>query len=377
MREVYKVYYCKDVAEKIIKSEKIIIYGARIVANEVANCLQGKPYNKEIYAFMVTDKNGNPESLLGKPVITIEEGKRCCKDVLVIIAVLEKYINDIKIKLNENGFKNIIVCGFESDLWSELRGNYFREVCVSKYGKYLTLEEEIEKFSTDVSKKVSIYSAKCHVDKELADKKEYPWEINIQVGAALTDNTVSEIRDNIGENISDKNKKYCELTALYWIWKNDQADFKGIGHYRRHFELDDGIIRKLSNSDIDVVLTIPILNFPSVRYMYANDHIIEDWDIMLQILKEQHIDYYNTALEFQNGIYYYAYNMFIARKEIFDEYCEWLFPILFECEKRCKPKNDKYQSRYIGFLSERLLSIFFLHNWNRWKIVHAKKNFLN
>ena len=59
--------------------------------------------------------------------------------------------------MNENGFKNIIVCGFESDLWSELRGNYFREVCVSKYGKYLTLEEEIEKFSTDVSKKVSIY----------------------------------------------------------------------------------------------------------------------------------------------------------------------------------------------------------------------------
>ena len=133
----------------------------------------------------------------------------------------------------------------------------------------------------------------------------------------------------------------------------------------------------MGNSKIDVILTIPILNFPSVGVMYANDHIKDDWNIMIQIIKEKHPEYYNSAIEIQNGIYYYAYNMIIAKKEIFDEYCEWLFSIIFECEKRCSPKKDKYQGRYLGFLSERLLSIFFVHNWNKWNIVHAEKNFLN
>ena len=43
------------------------------------------------------------------------------------------------------------------------------------------------------------------------------------------------IKDNTGENISDKNKNYCELTGLYWAWKNLNADYIGLAHYRRHF----------------------------------------------------------------------------------------------------------------------------------------------
>ena len=62
-----ELYYCKENANRIIKSDRIVIYGARIVANEVANCLEGKPYNKQIEAFMVTNKTNNPESLMGKP----------------------------------------------------------------------------------------------------------------------------------------------------------------------------------------------------------------------------------------------------------------------------------------------------------------------
>lgn len=372
-----ELYYCKENANRIIKSDRIVIYGARIVANEVANCLEGKPYNKQIEAFMVTNKTNNPESLMGKPVITIEEGKYKYRDALIIVAVLEKYIDEIEKELKYNGFENVIICGFESDLWSGLRGNYFRDICLEKYGEYKTLEEEIGKVQEKSNSCVGIYSAKCHLDKKLKEKQIYPWEKTIQVGAALTEQSICDIKDNIGDNISLKNKEYCELTALYWIWKNDKSDYKGLGHYRRHFKLDEEVIEKLGNSKIDVILTIPILNFPSVGVMYANDHIKDDWNIMIQIIKEKHPEYYNSAIEIQNGIYYYAYNMIIAKKEIFDEYCEWLFSIIFECEKRCSPKKDKYQGRYLGFLSERLLSIFFVHNWNKWNIVHAEKNFLN
>ena len=369
-------YYANETVEKLEQAAQIVIYGARIVACEVANCLMGEPYNLTISGFMVTESEGNPDMIMGLPVVTIQEGKEKYKDAVILVAVLEKYLSEIMTTLHENNFSDIIPVTFESDLWSELRGNYFIELALDKYGEYKTLEEEIEKFSVQRDRTVSIYSAKCHVDKEISDKRQYPWEKQIQVGAALTDLVVCDIRDDSGKNISEKNKKFCELTALYWIWKNDNADYKGLGHYRRHFELTQEMVEKLGGSDIDVVLTIPILNFPSVRQMYKNDHKIEDWDTMLEILKEMHPDYFETAIDVQEGIYYYAYNMFIARAEIFDEYCAWLFPVLFECEKRCKPRDDKYQGRYIGFLAERLLSIFFIHNWNRWNIVHAKKNFL-
>lgn len=372
-----RLYYESEISKKIIESDCIIIYGARIVAQEVATCLIGSPYNKKIEAFMVSEKEGNPERLLGRPVITINEGKEKYSNALIIVAVLERYLDEIENTLVDNGMTNIILCGFESDLWSGLRGNFFREIAINKYGIYKTFEEEINKCKEYSDIQLGIYSAKCHVDRELSDKRQYPWEKQIQVGSALTDKVVCDIQDNTGDNISEKNKYFCELTALYWIWKNDKSAYKGLGHYRRHFDLSGEGAKKLGMSGIDVILPIPIMNFPSVRKIYEHDHIIEDWDIMMDVLKEQHIDYYDTALRLQDGIYYYAYNMLIAKKDIFDEYCDWLFPILFECEKRCKPKEDTYQGRYMGFLSERLLSVFFIHNWERWNIVHAKKNFLN
>ena len=370
------MYYADEYAQKIIDSKSIVIYGARIVAKEVANCLLMNPYNREIDAFMVSSKDGNPEYFMGKPVVTICEGCESYKQSLILVSVLERYIPEIKNNLESYGFQNVLYLGFESDLWSCIRGNCFREICINKYGVYKTFEDEIRKKCSDSNASVSIFAAKCHVDKELNDKRVYPFEKQIQVGTSLTDKIVCDIRDNMGDNISDKNKKYCELTALYWIWKNDSSDYKGLCHYRRHFDFTPDMVEKLPCSAIDVVVTIPILNFPSVREMYQNDHSIEDWDIMLGVLKEIHPDYIDTAIELQDGIYYYAYNMFIARREIYDEYCSWLFPILFECEKRIKPKEDGYQGRVIGFLAERLLSVFFLHNWNRWNIVHAKKNFL-
>lgn len=370
------IYYESEISKKIIEEHNIIIYGARIVAKEVANCLIGAPYHCNVEAFMVSTMEGNPEEVLGCPVITMEEGYEIYRDNLIIVAVLEKYLDEIKKTLEQSGFNNVIFCGFESDLWSGLRGNYFRLLCLQKYGKYLALEENINAGIID-KKSVSIYTAKCHVDRDLASDRYYAWEKIIQVGADLTDIKICEIQDNTGENISSKNKKYCELTALYWIWKNDKSDYAGLGHYRRHFDLSEDQIEMIGRSDIDVILTIPILNFPNVRAVYENDHIIDDWNTMLEVIKELSPDYYDAAIELQNGIYYYAYNMIIARKDILDEYCEWLFPILEECEKRCKPRDDKYQARYIGFLAERLLSVFFLHNWDRWKIVHAKKNFLS
>ena len=377
------MYYADDTVKKLKSSKDIVIYGARIVANEVASCLMAKPYCFQIRAFMVSEMKGNPTELLGIEVIDIREGIEKYKHATVIIAVLEKYVDQILENLHKAGFSNIILMTFESDLWSEIRGNYYKEYIESKGKKYLTLEEElntIELINREVDRtKVSVYRACCHVDRSLkTDFSKYDWEKTIQVGRALTNETIPnvEITDNTGHNISIKNRQYCELTALYWIWKNDKTSkYTGLCHYRRHFKMKQEDIKKLENSDIDVILTIPILNFPSVRATYEKDHLIEDWDIMLSAISILSPEYSKTAKMVEEGNYYYAYNMFIAKKEIFDVYCEWLFPILEYCERSCEVKKDTYQARYIGFLAERLLSIFFIHNRDKWKIVHAQKEF--
>lgn len=372
------MYYATEIVNRIKRSESIVIYGAGHVAKEVANCLISKPYRVKIDSFMVSDKKGNPPDLLGIPVISIEDDGCKFIDSLILVASLEKYQEKIVSNLSKHGFENVIQLGFESDLWSELRGNFFVEYFNSINKKYIALEDIINEYSGSVSyKSISIYQVRCHVDKRLnCNLDKYSWEIPIQAGAELTDTEICEIRDNIGENISSKNKQYCELTALYWIWKNDNSDYKGLCHYRRHFSLNPQIISKIEKTDIDVIVTIPILNYPSVGMMYKIDHNEKDWGIMKDAIREICPEYYDDAIKLQDGIYYYAYNMFVARKEIFDEYCCWLFSILEYCEKNCVEKKDKYQNRYIGFLSERLFSIYILHNWDKLKIAHAKKEFL-
>ena len=374
------MYYAKETVDKLLQSEHIIIYGAGVVAKEVANCLLGAPYHLLVERFMVSEKANNPSELMGIPVIDVAEGQKSYQNALILIAVMEKYLEDIQETLKKYHYSNIFVFSFESDLWSKIRGNYYWELREKQGKQYLTLEEElnsVKNVSYLSDNTVHIYRACSHMDSILQTSlSEYDWELPIQVGASLTEKRISDICDDSGENISTKNREYCELTALYWIWKNDTSKYAGLCHYRRHFELDWEMIEKIAVSDIDVILTIPILNFPNVRETYVFDHIEEDWVIMLQAIKRLQPEYYQTAEQLQNGVFYYAYNMFIARKEVLDDYCEWLFPILFYCEEKCNRKTDSYQNRYIGFLSERLMSIYFLYNEDNLKIVHAQKRFL-
>lgn len=382
------MYYAKDVVEELKSVEQLVLYGAGLVAFEAANCLMGKPYQLKIDYCVVSSCEGSPDYVTGIPVIDLEKAKKMLRpDAVMIIATAEKYYASIRAALQEAGFSRVISMTFESDLWSDIRGNAYRAQRLAAGKPYLTLEEELEKVRTEKLRTekdsrialptVHVYTVRCHVDKPLLeDVSRYSWEIPIQAGAALTDQRICEVQDQMGDHISDKNRQYCELTALYWIWKNDTSDYAGLCHYRRHFELDGDMLYKLAVSDIDVVLTVPILNVPSVREVYRHDHVERDWDVMLEAIRVLASEYLPAAIELQNGTFYYGYNMFIARKEIFNDYCAWLFPILAYCETHCGEKEDVYQKRYIGFLAERLLSVYFLHHESDYKIVHARKHFI-
>lgn len=338
------MYYAKDVAEELKSSVQLIVFGAGLVSYEVVSCLLEAPYKLHIDFIMVSCKEGNPDRMLGIPVIDLEFAPNVVdKDAAIVVATMGKHLSLICDNLHQRGYFHIIPFTFESDLWSLVQGDYYREFCLSRQKKFLTLEEELhlaedggkeksgsinsessikrvnrisEHFSQDVkSKSVHIYTARCHADRKLKeDLSRYSWEIPIQAGAALTEQRICKICDNQGENISHKNKQYCELTALYWIWKNDYSDYAGLCHYRRHFELDAIILGKLACSGIDVVLTLPILNFPSVGKVYSHDHVGYDWKVMMEAIRVLEPDYVETANTLQDGNFYYGYNMFIARK---------------------------------------------------------------
>jgi len=388
------MYYAKAVVEKLKSAGQLVLYGAGLVAFEVANCLMGKPYKFRIEYCVVSSRKDSPDYVMGIPVVDLETAKGLLRpEAVIIIATAEKYQAPIQAVLQESGFSRVISLTFESDLWSDIRGNAYRAQRLAAGKTYLTLEEEFEKAGPKQTRMewagqeksgrldltgIHIYAVRCHMDRPLGeDISRYFWEIPIQAGAVLTNRQICDVRDNMGNHISDKNRQYCELTALYWIWKNDCSKYAGLCHYRRHFELDLEKLQWLVASDIDVVLTMPILNVPSVREVYRHDHVERDWDVMLAAIHMLAAEYLPAAIELQNGTFYYGYNMFIARKEILNEYCAWLFPILAYCEAHCGEKEDAYQKRYIGFLAERLLSVYFLYHEADYRIVHARKHFIS
>lgn len=376
------MYYANEIVRELEQSSQIAIFGAGIMAFNVAGCLLEKPYELNITCCLVSDLKANPPSVIGIPVIDFSMAKHMLKkDATILVgAALGKNLASMQERLRENGYFHMISFTYEGDLWSLLRGNSFREFLSSQNQPYLTLEEELER-TVDCEevceKSIQIYTAKCHVDRPIGEElSRYTWETPIQVGADLTQERICQILDNTGDHISHKNRQYCEITALYWIWKNDRSDYVGLGHYRRHFELSEEKIRRLTNSDIDVVLTIPIFDYPCVEAVYRRDHEGNDWEVMLKAIEGLTPEYMREAEELQSGRYYNAYNMFLMRREILEDYCEWLFPILSYCEAYCKEKRDTYQNRYLGFLAEHLMAIYFLHHKNSYKIVYARKHFV-
>lgn len=377
------MYFAKELVTELKQAPQIVVFGAGVMALGVVNCFMVPPYFLSIKCCLVSDKTKNPKNVSGIPVIDFTEAENILtSDTLIVIAAVDKHRASMEESLRQHGYHRTLPLTYEGDLWMLLRGNLYREERLAQGKSYLTLEEElpdvdVPDLEITYKKKVNIYTARCHVDRPLSeDISRYSWEIPIQVGAALTEQRICEICDNTGDHISHKNRQYCELTALYWIWKNDCSDYVGLGHYRRHFELDEEMIQRLAYSDIDVVLTIPIFDYPSVGEVYRRDHVERDWNVMFQALETLCPEYLAAAGELEAGRFYYAYNMFIMKREILDSYCTWLFPILFYCERHCKGERDSYQERYIGFLAEHLMSIYFLYHEQEYKIVHARKHFI-
>jgi hypothetical protein len=206
----------------------------------------------------------------------------------------------------------------------------------------------------------------------------------IQVGKAISNLELNIQGDNEGNNISEKNPSFCELTAFYWAWKNLKVDVIGLCHYRRYFDFNSGgiskniiecSIDKLDHYNIpkgyiekalkkyDIILAKPWVVELSLEAHYSLHHIKDDIFFVKNIINELTPEYNEAYTKYmkKNNILY-PYNMFVCKFELFDDYCKWMFKILSEAENRIKLSPYTHQRRVFGFVSERLLGIYCLHH---------------
>lgn len=183
------------------------------------------------------------------------------------------------------------------------------------------------------------------------------------------------IGDNTGEHISGRNPFYCELTGMYWIWKNVQdVDYVGICHYRRYLIHENGTLftqnqleELLAKYDM---LTTKLLTLPGSYYDgFSANHHLKDLETTGEVIKKRHPKFYATFERLLHGPNTYFGNIFITSKKEYDRYCEWLFDILFEVEKRTDFTGyNGYQKRLFGFLSEFLQTV-----WIQYHNLHIKE----
>lgn len=218
-----------------------------------------------------------------------------------------------------------------------------------------------------MDKKIKVVIA-THKKYDMPSDKMY---LPLQVGAEGK-NDLGYEKDNTKDNISLKNPYFCELTGLYWAWKNLKEDYIGLAHYRRHFaskkinkkDLFNSVLTKdeasklLNNADI-IVPKKRNYYIENLYSHYEHTMYIEPLDITGQILQERYPEYMLEFDKLKTRRSAHMFNMFIMKKDKLDEYCTWLFDILFELEKRVdNSKYDSFHARFYGRVSELLLDVW-------------------
>lgn len=203
--------------------------------------------------------------------------------------------------------------------------------------------------------------------------------VPIQVGKEIHDD-LGYIGDNIGYNISSKNPYFCELTALYYAYKNMNNDYIGLVHYRRHFSLKrickDKYKNILTKEQLEKLLEKTDVIVPKKRHYifetiythYKYTMYVEPLLETEKIIEEKYSEYLESFKLIYKKRSAHLFNMFIMKKEMLDQYSKWLFDILFELEKRVNNNYNEFHSRFYGRISEMLLDV-----WLNTNNIHYKE----
>lgn len=390
------------------------IYGAGIVASSAYMAIKTL-YNRNPLFFLVSDPNDQggsmeqtPAEINGIVVKTLSEWAGEVQGITpeleipqyYLVATPEAHHDAIKATLLSSKtvtIKDEQVILFTSELENRLMEEYYRKVegCTTAFSiiaKARVHEKNVDAvegmdvaacapISESKLPSIQVFQAKSHIDKQLRSQSAvasyvYP----IQVGAALTDRRLVDLQDNQGDNISAKNRNYCELTATYYAWKHSHAAYKGICHYRRIFDISEQQMQRLleMKQEWDVILPYPSIHYPNISAQHSRYVKEADWNAMLRALEEVAPEYLNA---YEKSVaageqFFHNFNMLIAKASVFDDYCDFLFRVLKRTEELTTPKGWERADRFAGYLGENLTTIYFLKNRDKWKIMYAGKLWL-
>ncbi|MCR5719191.1 MAG: DUF4422 domain-containing protein [Lachnospiraceae bacterium] len=350
---------------------KLIIYGAQGYALGAYEAIKLLYPEYEMDFFMVTNLEGNSESLGGLPVRTIYEvssklGIDDKKKTKVLICTPVNVQDEIEKTLYSNGFENID--RLDSAKWASLMRGFHAE-----YGIFKNLSDMS---AGDRMPQVFVYCARSHKDRALRENIKFADNIHyIQVGTDNTDIRIGEYFDNEGDNISHKNPNYSELTALYWIWKNklfeNKDGYYGLFQYRRILELGKEDFLRLCANDVDAVLPYPMPYEPSIHAHHERYLSQTDFEALRKAVETVSPDYLNDFDRILKGRYLYNYNIILAKNSVLRDYCSWLFHILERVESLSEPKGWERADRYLGYMAETLETIYFIRNKDKLNIAHT------
>ncbi len=355
----------------------LVIFGAQGYALGVYEAIKLLYPQRQPSFFMVSKMGNNAAKLGGIPVREIadvsakmtSEEKR---NVEVVIGTPENVQAEIEEILDSYGF----TC--HSRMTSE-RFDDLMSALHLKLGRFVPLQSLTV---GSINPFVQIFMAKSHKDRPLKQSIRLPeYVYPIQVGSDNCDEKIADILDNEGENISQKNVNYCELTGLYWMWKHklvakdtseyEDMEYYGLAQYRRMLMFHDDDMMRIIDNDVDVVLPYPLPYEPSIDVHHERYLKDVDWNALLSALKELQPEYADAFPAVLEQKYLYNYNVILAKKTVLREYCEWLFPILERTEELSEPKGCDRADRYIGYMGETLETLYFIKNADKLKVVHT------
>lgn len=417
-----------------IKGRKVYVYGAKGQPWHVYNYLRLK--GVPVAGFVVTSTEGNPSNVDGLPVVSVDRYVWDDTSLLLIsFPFRSNPFNSIFQLLIDKGIKNavfipdsmykemqnsIVDIAFNQGSLSVEKGHpveqehgvlsftdvdnkyYWRfayREFISKrledirglfayrppldefedtYGRYNELKRlKGDNKKNDVNK--AIYMARSHADRDtnLADKGLKDWIVPIQVGAALTDKSIYEIKDNTGDNISEKNGNFSEATAIYWMWKNaSKTDYIGLNHYRRQIDIDESDWNRIVGNDTDVIVTRPTFVPQGNGAFFASLVPKSDVDFFNRAVDEVAPEYSKAKEKYMTSRFYPPCNIYVMKYEHFIDYAKLVFDVVFRVEKMYENIGFVRKDRYMGYLVEALLGIWLIKHKEEIKIAYTDMIFL-
>lgn len=193
-----------------------------------------------------------------------------------------------------------------------------------------------------------------------------------QVGADGAKLDLGYAKDDTGDNISNRNVNFGTQTGLYWIWKNLDTDYKGLVHYRRYFvgnkvDKKNMVASVITYKEIEPMLGKYKIFVPQKRHYYietlyshyAHTHDERHFIVVKEIIKRDCPKYLRAYEKVLRRRWGYMFNMMILQKNLMDDYCSWLFNILFQVVEQVDKTNmTAFDNRFCGRISEILFDVW-------------------